>query len=45
MHYASEQQFLSFLVTGPLYILKNYQGPQKAFLYVLEITTEKCLNR
>ena len=40
MHYTSEQQFSSILVTGSLYSLKNYQGPQKEFLYVLEITTE-----
>ena len=45
MDYTSEQQFSSILVTGPLYSLKNYQGPQKEFFCVLEITTEKFLNR
>ena len=45
MHCTSEQQFSSILVTEPLYSLKNYQGPQKEFFYVLEITTtDKCLN-
>lgn len=49
MHCTLVQQFSSFLAMRSLCAFKNYQVPQKDFIYlgyiVLEITTEKNLNR